>query len=730
MIEESDGRSFSDGQQTGSARGIRRAGFVLKCRIAGFSALIVVVIAALVAMVVIEQRNSALDRAQGNAANLSAAFEEQVRRVMDNLSGAMDVLRRQIEIDGTAFDLPEWTRQVPELTASTVQIAIIAPDGKLVATTLDPRPAPIDLSDREHFRVHRDNPDVGLFVGKPVRSRASNIVTIQVTKRLKAADGGFGGVLVFSLDPEFLTGLHRKVDLGRDGSITLVGKDSVVRARFTSVGGLDSTAVGSSIPHSTAVLRAATETMGSYIVASVVDGLTRVYHWRTVAGYPLIVAVGLGKDEALAVANRHATMVLALGALALFLPLTMMVMLNREISLRVNRKIALAGEGEKLRAANESLTAQHNELLATSAALSRERMKLTQANMEMQQAKLQAEEASRAKSSFLANISHELRTPLNAIIGFAEIIRDQLFGDKPARYRECAADIQISGAHLLKIINGVLDVAKIESGKFVLDEAVVSLDTMVTEALVTIRPQADTGEITLLTNLPEEATHLRCDETRFKQILINLLSNAVKFTPVGGVVTLKAEREADGALCISVRDTGIGMSEAEIASAFELFHQVDSTLSRRFSGTGLGLPLAVQLSELHGASLELQSAPGAGTIVSVRVPAERVVIKGAGEQDDDADRRLGGRKAVMQVVFIYSDQARFESRSVDLSETGVRIEHIAGLGQGDRVRVEMGTHVAEGIVVWQSPTHIGVKFLESSANPGIDEKSSALHDAA
>ncbi len=703
----------------------------MKCRMAVLCALIVAVIASLIALVIVEQRQATLTRAQDDAANLSAAFEEQVHRVMDNVSAAMDVLKQDIENEGAAFQLASWTSQIPKLAASTAQVSIIDADGRLTATTLDPRPAPIDLSDREHFRVHRENPNVGLFIGKPVRGRVSKAVTIQVTKRIDKPDGGFGGVLVFSLDPEFLTGLHRQIDLGRDGSIALIGKDAVIRARFTSADGLDSSVIGSAIPHSNVMEHVKTATIGSYMSPSVVDGLNRIFHWRTVAGYPLIVIVGIGREETLSAAGRHARLVLALGTLAICLPLIMMLMLNREIGRRVDREITLSTEGRKLLAANEGLILQHRELLETSTELANERMKLTITNAELQQAKQEAEQASGAKSSFLANMSHELRTPLNAIIGFAEIIRDRLFGDSPDRYSECAADIQVSGMHLLRIISGVLDVAKIEAGKFALHEATMSLERMAAESLATVRPQAANGKIALINTVPEDGTHLRCDETRFKQILINLLSNAVKFTPPGGVVTLSSERMVDGTLRIRISDTGIGMTQEEIASAFELFSQVDSTLARRFPGTGLGLPLAVQLAELHGAALKLESTPKLGTHVWVDVPAERVVEAPAPEAaQEDSDRRTNQRKAVTQVVFIYSDDARFETRTVDLSQTGVRIERIEGLSQGDRVRIDMAGQAAEGIVVWQDPTHIGVKFIEGGSRNTPQDRRTRLNNAA
>jgi len=137
---------------------------------------------------------------------------------MDGVSGAMELIERRIEQEGADFDLLQWAPLIPEVAMPTIQISIVGPDGRLVTTSLSKNPEPIDLSDREHFRVHRENPNLGLFIGKPVLGRVSRQVTIQVTRRLQDAGGSFGGVLVFSLNPDFLTALHRQIDLGETGN--------------------------------------------------------------------------------------------------------------------------------------------------------------------------------------------------------------------------------------------------------------------------------------------------------------------------------------------------------------------------------------------------------------------------------------------------------------------------------------------------------------------------------
>ena len=247
-------------------------------------------------------------------------------------------------------------------------------------------------------------------------------------------------------------------------------------------------------------------------------------------------------------------------------------------------------------------------------------------NVELIREKRRAEEANQSKSIFLANMSHELRTPLNAILGFSEIIRDKLLGKDVDRYAAYAADIHRSGAHLLGIVNDILDVTRIEAGKLELREERVTVTALIHRCVITLREMAASGGVVLEGPAHDLGASIYGDKTKLKQILINLLSNAIKFTPSGGRVEIGAEAERDGdGLCFWVRDTGIGMTGEEVRQALELFRQVDNTLSRRFEGAGLGLPLAVKLTELHGGRLEVRSAPRRGTTVSVYLPASRII---------------------------------------------------------------------------------------------------------
>jgi signal transduction histidine kinase len=255
---------------------------------------------------------------------------------------------------------------------------------------------------------------------------------------------------------------------------------------------------------------------------------------------------------------------------------------------------------------------------------SEHRIALANANAELILARDLAENGNRAKSAFLANMSHDLRTPLNAILGFSEVIRDKMLANNVNRYAEYGADIHRAGQHLLNIVNDVLDLTAIEAGKLELHEEEISVSAIFQECLTTVRPQAASAHVALHCAMPDPTAFILGDRTKLKQVIVNLLSNAIKFTPEGGSVDINSGHERDGGMRITIQDTGIGMTELEVARALELFGQVDSSVSKKFQGTGLGLPLSVQLTELHGGSLRIKSAPGNGTAVRVRLPAWRV----------------------------------------------------------------------------------------------------------
>jgi signal transduction histidine kinase len=251
--------------------------------------------------------------------------------------------------------------------------------------------------------------------------------------------------------------------------------------------------------------------------------------------------------------------------------------------------------------------------------------KLEQTSESLKLALGAASAANLAKSAFLAAMSHELRTPLNAVIGFSDMMQSETFGPLGSdRNREYVRDIHASGVHLLKLINDVLDLARIDAGEGRLHEEIVDPQEIATDCLRMVTPQATAAGIHLVRDVEKDLPMLRADERRLKQVLINLLGNAVKFTGPTGKVCLRIRQNQHG-FAISVSDTGIGMAQKDIPIALEPFGQVDSTLARKYEGAGLGLPIAKQLAELHGGTLAIESALGAGTTVTVFLPASRFV---------------------------------------------------------------------------------------------------------
>lgn len=288
--------------------------------------------------------------------------------------------------------------------------------------------------------------------------------------------------------------------------------------------------------------------------------------------------------------------------------------------------------------------------------------------------------ASRHKSEFLANMSHELRTPLNAIIGFSECLCDGLLGDLTADQSDYIREIFGSGQHLLSLINDILDLSKIEAGMMELILEQVDVMPLLRNSLLIIKEPASKKELKVLADFSDELEPIWADARKLRQITYNLLSNAVKFTEPGGKITLRALREGDD-LCVSVVDTGIGIAQEDQERLFEPFVQLDSDLSRKYEGTGLGLGLVKRLVELHEGTIEVVSTPGEGTSIQVKLPyrteeAARA-FSAAGKSTSISESNLQASPEVIQLLLITTEPEILSTLRKTLSTTYCTIHSAA-----------------------------------------------------
>lgn len=553
--------------------------------------LVLLVAAWVIVWVVVAKERAAVMQAQSrHNTNLAQVLREQTERVL--ATADQSTLRARDAVVAGGLNAPDLARLANETGLAPkilVQLSVVGADGRFIGSNIDPdgsRTGHVDLSAREHIRVHltpalapdaaRSVPDNGLFVGKPVLGKVSGRWTIQLSRKIVARDGRTLGVIVASLDPGYFDDVYRKVSLGREGVVTLVGSDLTVRARV--VGGQPAK-MGATLASVAELARADVPSDGAFAHLSSIDGIERFSAFSRVGSYPLYVLVGSGTNESLA--DWRATRNTLLGLTAGFTLLIMAAALTLVLAVR----------------------------------------RLERVNAELLTSQQQAQAASQAKSEFLAAISHELRTPLTSIRGFAELMEKRLPDEK---FRKQAGMIRRGAEHLNNLLTEILDLSKVEAGVMPHMPTPQNLRQVLADTrdffLSTAAQKNLALEVHVAAALPELVS---CDGLRLKQILNNLLSNALKFTERGRVA-IEAERitGSHGAalLALHVIDTGPGIAPQMQEAVFERFRQGSERISHDHGGTGLGLTLSRGLAQLMGGTLTLQSQLGMGSRFTLMLP--------------------------------------------------------------------------------------------------------------
>lgn len=541
----------------------------------GFTAVLIIAIIWSIVFIQIENdRRNYINNAQSHLSNVATNFKEHSQNTIRNADEALRVLKYHYETKGKGdFNLlNDYFKQRVIDTSFFNQAGIIDVDGQYIFSNLLNHKV-IDLSDREHFKIHKEHYGYPLYLSKIVYGRATKKWSIQMTRRLEKPDGSFNGVTVVSFDPTYFVNFHRKTDLGKNGFSSFLDLAGVVRTlragSFSTIEGLKDP-----LPLPPSVL---TEAAGIFVSDQLHDGVKRIYAFERLSHQPLLVLVGIDLEEVLAehTAHRKIYLMFAIGLSAFIALFAIGAIYTIRRSARLNAELAL-------RTRESGLANKH-------------------------------------KSEFLAAMSHELRTPLNGIMGYAEYI----FHSAKEPLTRFPAKIIFENSHyLLNLINSLLDLTKVEAGQMNLVPTQFNLTHEVNEVVTVHRARARSREIDLNVefNIAEKC-QVNMDLIRFKQVLNNLLDNAIKYSDDNGSIMIRVD-ELPGAeqVKISVSDRGIGIPHDKHAEVFQKFWQNEDFVTRKYPGSGLGLALCKRLVELMGGQIGFTSASKAGSTFFFTLP--------------------------------------------------------------------------------------------------------------